>query len=209
MTYIESATRATRLSLTGRVINLLPFIERRVQHEQLANERWSFRGSVFDQFTGAKTVADTRDVNSIFVSLGANQHVGFRPLIERILEITPPSVDVYFQYGPTDVRDLSIQGKATMTWQEVHERSRAADVVITHAGTGSILTTLLASKIPIIVPRSGATGQHVDEHQSDLAAYAQSVGLAIAISADQLDWSHVLQAAAMELRKSRVDDELE
>ncbi len=42
--------------------------------------------------------------------------------------------------------------------------------MISHAGTGSILTALQLGKRPIVVPRRAAHGEHVDGHQDDLAA---------------------------------------
>lgn len=191
-TYIESATRSSALSLTGKILNFAPFVERRVQHRQLQNRRWAYDGSVFDKLGKSQHANAVKDVESIFVSLGANQHAGFRPLIERIISICPPSVEMFFQYGPTDITGLEIQGEPTMPWDEIVKRSRAADVVITHAGTGSILTSLLCGKVPLVVPRSAASGEHVDDHQSDLAMFAASNGYARVALLDDLSWEDVL-----------------
>ena len=193
--YIESATRASSLSLTGRVFDFMPRVERRVQHQELANRKWKYEGSVFDCLNRSTHVDIERDVKTVFVSLGANQHAGFRPLIDRILTICPPSVDVFFQYGPTDLTGLSINGVPSLSWEEVVSRSRSADVVITHAGTGSILTTLLCGKVPLVVPRSASAGEHVDEHQSDLAKFAELNGYASVAHVDELSWSEVVAAA--------------
>jgi UDP-N-acetylglucosamine--N-acetylmuramyl-(pentapeptide) pyrophosphoryl-undecaprenol N-acetylglucosamine transferase len=58
--------------------------------------------------------------------------------------------------------------------------------VISHAGTGSILTALQLGKRPIVVPRRAAHGEHVDGHQDDLAAFVASEGLALVREADEI-----------------------
>ena len=42
-------------------------------------------------------------------------------------------------------------------------------MVVTHAGVGSILTCLLNGKRPVVVPRLAGLGEHVDDHQLELA----------------------------------------
>jgi len=44
-------------------------------------------------------------------------------------------------------------------------RVRAARVVITHGGPGSIMTAFALGKVPVVVPRDPAYGEHVDGHQ--------------------------------------------
>lgn len=40
-----------------------------------------------------------------------------------------------------------------------------ADLVITHGGPGTIRLALAAGKVPLVVPRRRAFGEHVDDHQ--------------------------------------------
>jgi UDP-N-acetylglucosamine transferase subunit ALG13 len=49
-------------------------------------------------------------------------------------------------------------------------RIQQADVVISHAGPGSLSAIRLSGKVPIVVPRSQRHGEHVDDHQE---IYAQ------------------------------------
>ena len=48
------------------------------------------------------------------------------------------------------------------------EHIRVADVVVTHAGVGSILTCLRLGRTPLVVPRQSRFGEHVDDHQVEL-----------------------------------------
>ena len=45
------------------------------------------------------------------------------------------------------------------------ENLRSADVIIAHAGVGTLLQALHKKKIPILYPRRARWGEHVDDHQ--------------------------------------------
>jgi UDP-N-acetylglucosamine--N-acetylmuramyl-(pentapeptide) pyrophosphoryl-undecaprenol N-acetylglucosamine transferase len=197
-TYIESATRVSSLSLSGKIINLLPFVDRFVQHEQIAKGRWKKVGSVFDGFlpTG-KVNQDTPESLSVFVTVGANQHIGFDRLIRDLHSLIPPTWSAYWQYGPTNIDGLSLNGKPTLSAAEMIHQLEKADVVVSHAGTGSILSALLAGKIPIVVPRTASTGEHVDQHQEDLARFASDKGLAIVRDSSQITVEEMIAASRL------------
>ena len=54
---------------------------------------------------------------------------------------------------------------AFMAPDEVHAAIARARIVITHGGPASILQALSLDKVPVVVPRSAAYGEHVDNHQ--------------------------------------------
>ena len=47
---------------------------------------------------------------------------------------------------------------------------------MTHAGSGSILTSLHHGKVPIVMPRRVALHEHVDDHQVELAERMAELG---------------------------------
>jgi len=59
-----------------------------------------------------------------------------------------------------------------MTYSEMKEAFEAAAVVVSHGGPGTIMMTLAAGKMPIVVPRRADIGEHVDNHQ---VAFARRV----------------------------------
>ena len=76
---------------------------------------------------------------------------------------------------------------------------READVVVSHAGAGSILQTLYAGKPLVIVPRLRRYGEHIDDHQLELAGTLARQGKAVALldfSADKL-LEAIVQASAL------------
>jgi UDP-N-acetylglucosamine--N-acetylmuramyl-(pentapeptide) pyrophosphoryl-undecaprenol N-acetylglucosamine transferase len=78
--------------------------------------------------------------------------------------------DVVVQYGhnaaPAGVREAV----AFMPFDELNARMRDADVVVTHAGVGSVLCAREAGHVPVVVPRLHRFGEHVDDHQLELVA---------------------------------------
>lgn len=202
-TYIESATRVTSLSLTGKVINWLPKVSRFVQHERLAGGRWLHSGSVFEGFSRVETV-ENMDTSSlrVFVTVGANQHAGFERMIRELYELIPAHWSSYWQYGPTDVRGLKIDGSKTLSAKDMMRQLELADVIVSHAGTGSILSSLMAGKIPIVVPRAANEGEHVDEHQVDLANFAAANDLAIVRQVGELSTADLVAASRLAAKRA-------
>ncbi len=72
---------------------------------------------------------------------------------------------------------------------------READVVVAHAGVGTALAALEVGKCPVLVPRRLAHGEHVDDHQTQIAGELSRRGLALTVDADALTLDHLLEAA--------------
>ena len=47
-----------------------------------------------------------------------------------------------------------------------------ADVVVCHAGAGSLTMALAAGRCPVFVPRRVSVGEQIDDHQLELARWA-------------------------------------
>lgn len=184
--YIESGTRVHELSATGRVISHVPGVARYVQYPLAANDRWSFALSVFEGFD-VVPAEQSDHVPRVVVTVGGNAHYGFDRLIRHLHSVLPPHWSVLWQVGPSaDLSDLGIDSVASLPATELRAQIAAADIVISHAGTGSILTALSLGKRPIVVPRRAAHGEHVDGHQDDLAGYVAEAGLAMVREADAI-----------------------
>lgn len=54
---------------------------------------------------------------------------------------------------------------------------READLVLTHSGTGSIMNSLKSGKKVIVVPRLEKYGEHVSDHQVQIAEMFEKAGL--------------------------------
>jgi len=191
--YIESGTRVKALSATGRVIDRVPGVSRYVQYPFASNDRWRFAVSVFEGFeVAAATPADRTP--RVVVTVGGNAHYGFERLIRRLHSVLPEEWEVLWQVGPSRVDDLGIRSVVSMPASELRAAIADADIVISHAGTGSILSALSLGKRPIVVPRREAHGEHVDGHQDELANFVADAGLARVIEADEIELSDIEEA---------------
>ena len=87
---------------------------------------------------------------------------------------------------------------------DLNEAMREADVVVAHAGVGAALAAFEAGKCPVLVPRRHALGEHVDDHQTQIATELGDRGLAVSVEADDLTLEN-LHAAATRGRALAVD----
>lgn len=53
---------------------------------------------------------------------------------------------------------------------------READLLICHAGAGTLIHVLQAGKVPVVMPRRKKYGEHVDDHQVELVMALASEG---------------------------------
>jgi UDP-N-acetylglucosamine--N-acetylmuramyl-(pentapeptide) pyrophosphoryl-undecaprenol N-acetylglucosamine transferase len=197
--YVEGIARTEGASFTGKVLQRVPGVSLYTQWGEWADERWAYRGSVFEKFS-VREGADTAPIRRVVVMLGTMPY-SFKRLLERLLAILPRDVDVTWQVGETPVDELPIEGHRALPPADLDRAIREADVIVGHAGGGSALQVMEAGKVPVIVPRDPAHDEHVDDHQLQLAELLPRLGLAVAAPADQLEWAHLRTAAARRVAK--------
>lgn len=190
--YIESATRVAGPSLTGKFVSHLSGVQLYHQSFTQPIDRWTEFGSVFDNYEPGprRTEAPRRAV----VTVGT-ERFPFSRALEQVLPALPAGVESLIQTGNTP---WTQQGYPTTAWvpgDELLRAVREADLVVTHAGVGSVLTALRAGKHPVLIPRLAAYGEHVDDHQLELATLLEKRGLATVVSPGQ-DLEEVLLDAA-------------
>jgi UDP-N-acetylglucosamine--N-acetylmuramyl-(pentapeptide) pyrophosphoryl-undecaprenol N-acetylglucosamine transferase len=200
--YVESATRVTDLSMTGKVIERIPTVRRYVQYPSRVTGRWGYALSVFDGFRVEP--AEETPIRRAVVTVGGNGDFGFRRLVLSAVRALPVDAHVLWQTGSTDVSGLDIHAVPSVSSATLAAELAAADVVIGHAGTGTALAALSAGKVPVLAPRSIAHGEHIDAHQDDLAAFLAERGLAIVRQADAITSDDLREASRW--RVTRRDD---
>lgn len=92
--------------------------------------------------------------------------------------------------------------------EEVHAAIAAATLVVTHAGPASIIEVRRAGRLPIVVPRDPARGEHVDDHQQRFARRLADVG-AIRLCEDEAALTAALDAGLADPRAYRLVDPVE
>ncbi len=196
--YIESAARSSGPSLTGNILSRTPGVRLFTQYEHWSDRKWQYAGSVFDGFEAAPG-AGSKEVQRIVVTLGTIDF-GFSRLLRRLIDIIPAGVSVTWQVGGTDARRLPIDGIVSLPGKELEEEMRRADVVVAHAGIGSALGALDAGRCPVLVPREHAHGEHIDDHQRQIAAELDLRGLAVHRSAESLTYADIERVAGLAVR---------
>lgn len=194
--YVESAARSDGASVTGRMIGRIPGVRLYCQYPSWAQGRWSYRGSVFDSFAPSDGApGPPPPIRRAVVTLGTFRGYGFPRLVRRALEALPAEAEVLWQTGDTDVTELGVDGRSAIPERELSEAMREADVVIAHAGVGTALAALEVGRCPILVPRRAERGEHVDDHQIQIARELAGRGLALSVDADELGCETLLDAS--------------
>jgi UDP-N-acetylglucosamine transferase subunit ALG13 len=187
--YIESATFVDAPGLTGRVLERVPGVQLYRQYQHAWRGRWKYIGSVFDGFQA--TDSSRRKVHRVVVTLGSGRH-GYRRLLDRLVAILPPHIEVLWQTGSTPVDGLPIEAQRMVPAAQLEKAIREADAVIGHAGCGTALSALNAGKYPVLVAREARHGELIDNHQVELARFLGERDLALnrtpeTISLDDVD----------------------
>ncbi|ADB53706.1 D-glucuronyl C5-epimerase family protein [Conexibacter woesei] len=105
----------------------------------------------------------------IFATVGTHQD-GF-PRMLKALEALPldGGEELVVQHGHGAPPANATRAEAFLPFPAMAELFATARVVVTHAGVGSILLATRAGHTPIVVPRLARNGEHVDDHQVELA----------------------------------------
>jgi len=101
----------------------------------------------------------------IFATLGTH-HDPFPRLIEGLEALDGSRLVVQHGHSPAPAR--AAETVPFLPVADMIERIQTADVVVTHAGVGSILTCVRHGHTPLVVPRQHSLGEHVDDHQVEL-----------------------------------------
>lgn len=106
----------------------------------------------------------------IFVTVGS-QKFPFDRLIREIDQLKMEGIiteEVFAQIGSSTYQPKSFLYVSFMDQALFEEKLAACDLLITHGGTGVIVTALKLKKKIIAVPRLAKYGEHVDDHQIEL-----------------------------------------
>ncbi|MCE4226217.1 hypothetical protein HCU64_20920 [Methylobacterium sp. C25] len=89
--------------------------------------------------------------------------------------------DLLAQIGPSDYRPKHFEAKQFLHPDEIRENVEAAELVVAHAGMGSIITALEYGKRVIVMPRHCDLREHRNDHQIATAKRLSELGLVEAV----------------------------
>ncbi len=108
----------------------------------------------------------------IFATCGSS-HLPFERLMQA-LAVLPPD-ELVVQHGPAEPPPAA-RAVPFLPYGEVVALIQEADVVISHAGVGSIICAIRAGHTPIVFPRVKRHSETVDDHQVELATALEERG---------------------------------
>lgn len=106
----------------------------------------------------------------IFVTIG-NQNFQFKRFLEKIENLLKNNFindEVIAQIGYTDFESDFMQTFDFLTKEKFNEYIEKSEYVISHSGTGSLISCLRNDKCVIAGARLKRLGEHIDNHQTEI-----------------------------------------
>lgn len=134
----------------------------------------------------------------MFVTVGAT--LGFERMIETVAQLKRTGAipeRIVFQTGsgpfPTGLGG-DVEMVREMPFDAVQALLQRARIVVTHGGTGSLITALRAGCNVVAMPREFARREHYDDHQSEITEAFEARGLILAAH-NETEMAAALQTA--------------
>lgn len=107
----------------------------------------------------------------IFIVTGTQKFQMNRLLkqMDNLVEEGKIQEEVYAQIGNSDYIPKHYSWSKFLKHEEFEEKMESCDKLVTHSGVGSILSGITKRKPVIVVPRLKKYGEHVDDHQVQIA----------------------------------------
>jgi UDP-N-acetylglucosamine transferase subunit ALG13 len=115
----------------------------------------------------------------IYVTLGTHEQP-FTRALDVIAEAAALD-DLVVQHGHTKPIDLGggVEWRAFVRYGEATKFMEDSSAVVSHAGVGCLMSAIAAGHVPVALPRLRRYGEHVDDHQMQIAERLSTDGLAI------------------------------
>lgn len=195
-TYIESVCRLHGPSATGKLLARVPGLHLKTQHESWASGRWGTYPSILDSFSSEERPTPLEPLR-VFVTLGTIRGYRFDSIIDAFLATGLASADTVWQLGDTPRSD-ALPGSVYdyIPPDEFSRHAAEADVVITHAGVGTLVDLLGMGIYPIQAIRRASRNEHVDDHQQEIAELVRANGIGLAVDGPDLTAEIIREAAS-------------
>lgn len=102
--------------------------------------------------------------------------------------------EIVAQTGYSDYEPKNIRCHRFLEKEDFESYISKADVVVSHSGVGSIMTALMKSKPVVVFPRLSKYGEHVDNHQTEIAQTLSGKGYVLMCDEND-DIFHLIEKA--------------
>lgn len=124
----------------------------------------------------------------IFVTVGAQMPFDRLVRTVDVWACARDRSDVFAQIGPSDYRPRSLKWIRFLDPWSFRLRVQSADLLIAHAGTGSIITAMEMGKPILIMPRRGDLRETRNDHQIATAQRLRGrAGIEVAMDEQELE----------------------
>ena len=202
--YIESIARQFSPSMTGKILQAMRTKNLFSESKKFDSTKWRSIDSLFSEYYQNNNSISENNLHSlkIFVTLGTVHQYEFPRIIELVNSIIRPDDQLVWQIG--NLKDMNLQGEVfkELTHLDFVTYLNVSDVVISHAGVGSVLSILDSGKFPILIPRLAEHGEHIDNHQLEIASVVSNLNLCTVIT-DKLLRTDLNQARLKQIKIRR------
>ena len=117
----------------------------------------------------------------IFLAVGTQKFPFDRLLMETdsLIERGILTEEVFAQTGTCKYTPVHFGYEGMLPKEDFEKRIRECSLLITHSGVGTIISGIKAKKPVIVMPRLKKYGEHVDDHQLDIAKAFSDRGLVL------------------------------
>jgi UDP-N-acetylglucosamine--N-acetylmuramyl-(pentapeptide) pyrophosphoryl-undecaprenol N-acetylglucosamine transferase len=195
LVFIETTARVGDASMSGRVIGRLASAVLVQWEETAARYRRAVlcRPALWEQIR-----RDERPGAGTFVAVGTRREP-FDRLLRAVDEAVGAGVlpaPVVVQSGSSSYRPRHFDAVPWLAPAQVEAAAASARYVVCHSGSGIIGAALRSGRRPLVLPRRHDRGEHVDDHQVQIARKLEAMGLAVALEDGRIEREHVLAADA-------------
>jgi UDP-N-acetylglucosamine transferase subunit ALG13 len=116
---------------------------------------------------------------------------------------------VLWQTGHTPVGHLPIAPTPFLSAADLQAALAVADLVVSHAGTGTAVAALTAGRLPVLASRRSGNGETVDRHQVELGEELARRRLAVHRAPDGIVLDDLLVALGHRVHRLAVPPPIE
>lgn len=155
------------------------------------------------KFVSEGQIFRTNLLRMIFITLGT-QNFNFLRLLKAVESATSNGVingEIIAQIGNNNFSSQHIQCIPFLNKETFNKYMEEADFIISHAGTGSLITALKKGKKVLVAPRLKKYGEHIDDHQLEILDAFSKLNLIIPLKKDLSD----LQEKIVDMHQYELD----
>lgn len=114
----------------------------------------------------------------IFVCVGSRGYQFNRLLnaVDCLIDQRHITEEVFAQIGGSDYQPANYPFQRYLDEAGFRKYQNQADIIISHGGTGALVTALKLGKQVIAVPRRKCFGEHIDDHQLQVSGILEEQG---------------------------------